>query len=216
MMQPSKLQSSVWIRVVDDDEDVRQSLSMMLRCRGWQVKTFPGAQEFLAQDDLTTPGCLILDVQMPETDGLELQATLNKRGTTLPIIFLTAHGDIAMAVSAMQKGAAHFLQKTSTAEEIANAVALFSERSFRASESRQSLETEEIRERYIKLTKRERQIVSMTHSMTSRLIAEELGISERTVENHRISACKKMGTMNTSEILKQLETLRERGLSIGS
>ena len=215
-MQSSKLQGSVCIRIVDDDEDVRQSLSMMLRYRGWQVKTYPGAQEFLAQDDLTTPGCLILDVQMPETDGLKLQALLNKRGSDIPIIFLTAHGDIAMAVAAMQKGAAHFLQKTASAEEIANAVALFSEKSFRACEHKSVEAAENIRDRYAKLTKRERQIVLMTHTMTSRQIAEELGISERTVENHRISACKKMGTTSTNEILRQLEILRQNNTLAGS
>lgn len=209
MMHFSKLQTMVCIRIVDDDEDVRQSLSMMLRCRGWQVKTYPGAQEFLGQDELKMPGCLILDVQMPVTDGLELQSILNKRGSVLPIIFLTAHGDIAMAVSAMQKGAAHFLQKTASAEEIANAVAVFAERSLRDREMQHVEEVVNIRDRYEKLTKRERQIVLMTHTMTSRMIAEELGISERTVENHRISACKKMDTTSTNDILKLLESIRQ-------
>ena len=153
---------------------------------------------------------------MPETDGLKLQALLNKRGSDLPIIFLTAHGDIAMAVAAMQKGAAHFLQKTASAEEIANAVALFSEKSFRECENKSVEAAEDIRDRYAKLTKRERQIVLMTHTMTSRQIAEELGISERTVENHRISACKKMDTTSTNEILRQLEMLRQNNTLAGS
>lgn len=210
MTNAAKLQDAVLVRIVDDDEDVRESLSMMLRCRGWRVRRYPGAQEFLAQDDPAVPGCIILDVQMPETDGIALQALLNKRGSTLPIIFLTAHGDIAMAVSAMQKGAAHFLQKTASAEEIAQAVAVFAERAYLASERQASETAAQLRDRLGKLTARERQIVLLTRTMTSRMIAEELGISERTVENHRISACKKMDAANTGDILAMMERAAAR------
>ena len=99
------------IRIVDDDEDMRESLSFLLESEGWNCKAYSSAREFLIEDAGSVPGCLILDIRMPEMTGLELQQEMNRRKIFLPIVFLTGHGSIDMAVSAMKSGAVEFLQK---------------------------------------------------------------------------------------------------------
>ena len=99
------------IRIVDDDEDMRESLSFLLESEGWQCAAYASAREFLIEDAGSVPGCLILDIRMPEMTGLELQQEMNRRKIFLPIVFLTGHGSIDMAVSAMKSGAVEFLQK---------------------------------------------------------------------------------------------------------
>lgn len=99
------------IRIVDDDEDMRESLSFLLESEGWKCSAYSSAREFLIEDAGSVPGCLILDIRMPEMTGLELQQEMNRRKIFLPIVFLTGHGSIDMAVSAMKSGAVEFLQK---------------------------------------------------------------------------------------------------------
>lgn len=111
MKNLEEMQNEALIRIVDDDADLRKGLTFMLECAGWKSAAYPSARDFLTQDSPSIPGCLILDVQMAGMTGIELQHEMNRRGNTLPIIFLTGHGDIDMAVTAMIDGAANFIQK---------------------------------------------------------------------------------------------------------
>lgn len=118
----ANIQSQAIVRVVDDDPDVRRSWQFVIEGEGWNVLTYASALEFLEKDSPFTPGCLVLDVRMPEMSGIELQHAMKMRGDTLPIIFISAHGDIDMAVKTMKDGAADFLSKPVTPERLLDAI----------------------------------------------------------------------------------------------
>ena len=172
------------IYVVDDDEAVRDSLSVLLRSVGYEAQTFESAMDFLASYDAAQHGCLVADIRMPGMSGLDLQAALNKSESELPIIFITGHGDVPMAVDAMKAGALDFIQKPFRDQELLDRInqALVAD-----SERRESCEERTaVRARLAALTPREREVMDrVVKGQANKVIALDLGVSQRTVEIHR-------------------------------
>ena len=187
--------------IVDDDASARKSLARLLRLHGYETETYASADEYLAQAQDIHPACLILDIQMPGPDGMELQRRLIASGADTPIIFLTGHGDIPTSVQAMKLGAVDFLSKpvdeATLTEAIDNAIAKFGE-----IESMRTL-TGAVQERIATLTPREREVMQevMTGAMNKQ-IAAQLGISEKTVKVHRASVMQKMQTRSAAELVQ--------------
>lgn len=198
------------IRLVDDEVDQLTALEMLLSGQGWDVATYTGAREFLTSDMPSRPGCLILDVRMPGLSGLELQDEMNRREYPLPIIFLTGHGDIEMAVHTVRKGARDFLQKPVDPEKLLKTVAWVVQEDC----DRRAMPINEAawKERYQTLTERERDIIGLVaQGKLNKQIAIKLGISERTVQVHRLSAYRKLDVHNVAS-LAPLIVLLERGV----
>jgi two-component system, LuxR family, response regulator FixJ len=189
--------------IVDDEEAVRDSIAMLLRSVGLRTRMFDDALAFLREYQPDQAGCLVLDVRMPRLGGLELQQELNRRGWTLPVIFITGHGDVAMAVEAMRAGALDFLQKPFKDDELIRRVqkALEQDRS-----ERETLrELDELKQRYGQLTPREREIARrVAAGEANKAIALELELSDRTVELHRAHAMQKMGARNLAQLVQML------------
>jgi FixJ family two-component response regulator len=200
---------------VDDDEAVRSSTKLLLKSVGLPAVTFASAQEFLDNYDPQQPGCVVLDVRMPLMSGLELQQLLNMRGAIIPVIFITGHGDIPMAVEAMQHGAFDFLQKPFRDQDLLDRVqkALEKDRVNRA----QLREKARIRERRDSLTPREREILElMTRGKPNKVMAADLGVSQRTVEIHRARVMEKMGATSLAQLVRMvmdLDQSRDTGSS---
>ncbi|HWY72172.1 MAG TPA: response regulator [Burkholderiaceae bacterium] len=187
------------VYVVDDDAAVRDGLAMLLDTAGLSVQTYDGAAAFLAAYAPGRAGCLVLDVQMPEMNGPELQAELNRRGIDLPVVFLTAHGDIPTTVRAMKGGAIDFLTKPVVGTQLLERVHAALEQSARLRE--QASITESLRERLEGLTRREREIMMLVAAgHANKDIARHLGISHRTVEVHRARVMQKTGVTNLVEL----------------
>lgn len=195
------------VYVVDDEATVRKALRMMLQAAGYEVETFGGAKEFLESYDSERPGCLLLDVRMPEMDGLELQRHLAQQGSAIPIVFLSAHGDIPMAVGAVQRGAMHFLEKpadpAALREQVAAAVAEDRER------RRRSAAVAEIRAALESLTDREMEILEMlADGKSAKTIAHALGIAHSTVRVLRARLMKKMRADTAADLVKLVAAVR--------
>ena len=198
------------VRIVDDDPAVREGLAFVLESEGWLVACYDSAEAFLRDARLSAPGCLILDINMPSMTGIELQHVMRDRGYNLPIIFLTGHGDIDMAVSAIKYGAVEFLQKTGDNTRLINAVRKAVAYS-RAGFAELEVEPFEAINRCISLTERERRIADMIASgLLNRQIAERLGISVRTVETHRGSIFRKLGIKTPAELSRMLSMADEK------
>jgi len=179
------------ISVVDDDPAARSSLRLLLKSLGLAATVYDSAASFLAAYDPAQPGCLLLDIRMPGMSGLELQETLNQRGIFTPIIFITGHGDVPMAVEAMQHGAFDFLQKPFRDQDLLDRVqrALAKDHSVRE----QLRGHESMRGRLDSLTAREHDVLELvTSGAPNKIIAHKLGISQRTVEIHRARIMEKM------------------------
>ncbi|HUX29199.1 MAG TPA: response regulator [Thiobacillus sp.] len=186
--------------VVDDDAAMRDALTQLLETAGLQVEAHAGGPAFLVAHEADRPGCLLLDMAMPGMTGFEVQAALNARGLTIPTIFLTGHGDIPMAVRAVQAGAVDFLEKpiqgAALLERVQRALALDLE--WRQTQGR----TQAIQQRYARLSPREIECMALIVSgLTSKEVARELGISPRTVEVHRTHVMHKMGAANLADLL---------------
>jgi two-component system, LuxR family, response regulator FixJ len=192
--------------VVDDDEGVRNSLRFLLRSVGLQTQTLASATEFLDTYKPSQPGCLVLDVRMPGMSGLELQQQLNLRGAVIPVIFITGHGDIPMAVEAMQQGAFDFLQKPFRDQDLIERIQRALERDTRA---RSALDQHaKIRERLDSLTPREREVLAlMTRGKPNKIMAAELGVSQRTVEIHRARVMEKSGAASLAQLVRMVMDL---------
>lgn len=205
------------VRIVDDDETFCMSQKMFLQAMSWLVLTYGSARAFLEDDDPEQPGCLILDMRMPEMTGLELQTALVSRGAPLPIIFLTGHGDVNMAVHALQHGAFDFLQKPVDPEKLNEVVTRAVEHSLALYEQTRS--KEKIRELYDSLTGREQDVVKLAAmDMSNKDIGEKLFISLPTVKMHRGNAFTKLGVKSALEAYWMLETIGvvEKGLNHGN
>ena len=188
------------IFLVDDDPAVRKALSRVLREEGWNVETFESAEAFLARPDRHAQGCLVLDVTMPGLDGLELQRRLNEEGQTLPIVFLTAHGDIPMSVRAIKAGAADFLTKPINSEALLNAVRAAVERDVSARQSR--AEIAGFKQRLATLTSREREVLAaVVKGKLNKQIAGDLAIVEQTVKFHRGRIMERMQARTVAELM---------------
>ena len=191
----------VLVRIVDDDSDLRAAIRFLLESEGWEVDDYYSAADFLLNDDPEIPGCLILDVRMPEMTGIELQGELKQHLRQIPIVFLSAHGDIEMAVKTLHEGAVDFLTKPVQEDKLVPVIS----RSVKLDLIKRGLsfDHEEIKERYKELTERETQIVSLLiKGLLNREIGERLGISTRTVEVHRARAFKKLQVHTISELIQ--------------
>lgn len=207
MTQPPVDEDPV-VRIVDDDDGDREALAFMLESSGWKVQAYSSARDFLVNDAPSQPGCVVLDVRMPGMTGLELQEEMNRRGFRLPIIFLTAHGDVAMAVGAMQKGVVNFLLKPIDPAAFARAVSQAVQLQGRIQND--ALAPGECIARFESLSERQQEIVSMiADGFLNREVAVKLGISERTVEGHRYNAFKLLGVKNRSELARFLSRVRK-------
>ena len=191
------------VYVVDDDQAVCTSLRLLLKSAGLATQSMSSAAEFLAAYQPGQHGCLVLDVRMPGMNGLELQQELNVRGATIPVIFVTGHGDVPMAVEAMQHGAFDFLQKPFRDQELIDRIqrALARDASMYAA----LREHEHIRERLRSLTPRERQVLQlMTEGKPNKVMAHELGVSQRTVEIHRARVMEKSGASSLAQLVRMV------------
>ncbi len=199
-------QQAPTVFVVDDDEGVRNSLRFLLKSVGLQVHTLASAGELLETYKPSQPGCLVLDVRMPGMSGLELQQQLNLRGAVIPVIFITGHGDIPMAVEAMQQGAFDFLQKPFRDQDLIDRIQRALERDAR---NRAALDQHaKIRERLDSLTPREREVLAlMTRGKPNKIMAAELGVSQRTVEIHRARVMEKSGAASLAQLVRMVMDL---------
>ncbi|SEA39165.1 response regulator transcription factor [Variovorax sp. YR216] len=188
------------IYLVDDDPAVRKSLSRMLREDGWNVESFESAEAFLAWPGPKTQGCLVLDVTMPGLDGLGLQRRLTESGDTLPIVFLTGHGDIPMSVQAIKAGAADFLTKPVTCSALAAAVRAAIREDASACRAREEITA--YKDRLAMLTTREREVLAaLAKGRLNKQIASDLGIVEQTVKFHRARIMERMQAHTVAELM---------------
>ncbi|MGH8178153.1 MAG: response regulator FixJ [Steroidobacter sp.] len=191
------------IFIVDDDSAVRDALKLLLRSVGQAVETFGSAQEFLDAYSEDRPGCLVLDIRMPGMSGLELQQRLNEKHSILPIIFITGHGDVPMAVEAMQAGAVDFIQKPFRDQDLIDRInqALEKDSSNRAALG----ERNDIRRRLETLTPREREVLDLVvHGKANKVIAGDLKLSQRTVEIHRARVMEKMQASSLAHLVRMV------------
>lgn len=198
--------------IIDDDAAVRQSLALLIRSMALPVASFESAQDFLERGDPTQPGCLVLDIRMPGMSGLELQDELVQRGFLLPVIFITGHGDVAMAVRAMKHGAVDFIEKPFNdqilLERINQALELDLQR--RQAHS----ERADIERRIATLSPREREVMTrIVAGQANKVIAIELGLSERTVEIHRAKVMSKSGAHSLAELVSMVTRLEANGVT---
>ena len=194
------------VYVVDDDLSVREALSSLIRSVGLQVETYASAAEFLAAPRHAGVACLVLDVRMPGLSGLDLQAQLTQFGDSIPVIFITGHGDIPMAVWAMKKGAVEFLSKPIRDDDLLSAIrdALTQAQTSHQEES----EIGDIRRRYALLTSREKEVVAyMVKGSLNKQAAAELGVSEVTVKVHRHNIMQKIGVKTLPDLVRMVERL---------
>lgn len=194
------------IRLVDDDELFRVSQTMLLKTRGWEVEGYASGEAFLENANLLRPGCIILDVRMAGLTGMQVHRELLKRNCALPVIFLTGHGDIPMAVRAMQHGAVSFLEKPVKPFELLEVVEKAVSISLEAARKDEAA----LRNRALfdELTAREKEIVMLAALDTpNKVIARELGIAEPTVKMHRANAFAKLGVKSPLEAYRALERL---------
>src|SRR5262249_18785111 len=196
--------------VVDDYAPGRKSISRLLHAAGFVVATFASAQEFLAEYDPAACGCLVLDLAMPAVSGLELQSILAEKGSSLPIIFLTAHGDISKSVRAMKHGASDFLTKPVNDEDVLAAVRTAIEN--RHAIRREQAELAEIRARLATLTPREREVLDyVVAGKLNKQIAGTLGTVEQTVKVHRAHVMRKMKVHSVAELVRLTERCATNG-----
>jgi two-component system response regulator FixJ len=188
------------IYVVDDDDTFRKSLQWLLESVGLAVRTFATAAEFLDGYVPGSPGCLVLDIRMPGMSGLQLQDQLASRGIGMPVIFLTGHGDVPMAVAAVKKGAVDFIQKPYNDQQLLDLVNSALKRDI-------ELREEEARSRQVaglvaSMTPREREVMdAVVSGKSNKMIAEELGVSIKTVEAHRARVMEKMGAESLAHLV---------------
>ena len=197
------------IHVVDDDASFRTAITRLLRATGREVRCYSSALEFLAAAPGATPGCVLLDLHMPGSSGLDLQETLAGAEHPLPIIFLTGHGDIPTSVQAMREGAEDFLTKPVKKEILLPAIerALLRDTRERTARAQQR----EWQTRYESLTPREREVMGLVIAgMPNKQIAGELGTAERTVKAHRAQVMEKMQATSLAELVRASEQLSER------
>jgi FixJ family two-component response regulator len=202
----SSRQAEATVFIVDDDVSVRESLAALVYFAGWRVLTFASAQLFLDHPRTPQPGCLLLDVSLPDLNGLELQERLSQEKRALPIIFITGRGDIPMSVRAMKAGAIEFLTKPLKNHVLLAAIAEAVESSAAAIEAHST--REQLREGYAHLTERERQVLALiTGGLLNKQVAFELGISEVTVKAHRGQVMRKMHARSFAELINMVSML---------
>lgn len=203
------------VRVVDDDPSFRVAVCRLIRKAGYEVREFASAGEFLIREAHDEPGCVLLDLRMPGPSGLDLQESLAKRDSSLPVIFLTAHGDVPLSVRAMKGGASDFLAKPVKREELLSAIdtAIAKDEVGRAARS----EFLSLRSCYDALSPREREV--LRHVVAGRLnkqIASAIGTSERTVKAHRAKVMEKMRASSVADLVRAADRIHAAGTGIGA
>ena len=195
------MQSEAIVYIVDDDKAIRDSLTLLMKSVGFESKAYGSAEMFLNEADMYSPGCIIVDIRMRGISGLELQETLNKKGIKLPIIIITGHGDVPVAVQAMKAGAVDFLEKPYDNEVLVTRIKqCLSEVSEFQDKSRILAEAEA---RLSRLTPREREVMNLlVAGKHNKVIAKELSISVRTAEAHRAKVMKKLHAESLSDIVR--------------
>jgi len=199
------------VSVIDDEPDIRDALGMLLRSVGLNVKTYDSAQAYWDNFDPNINGCLILDVRMPGMSGMELQVRLKDLQYHPPIIMISGHGEIPMAVSAIKDGAIDFLQKPFSDQVLLDRVQQALQKD---EEQREKLEVvEDIKTNFEKLTEREREVMgAITQGKLNKVIAYELGVSTRTIEIHRARVMEKMGVRSVSSLTRKVAVLEENNI----
>ena len=197
----ANLDESPTVFIVDDDPAIRFAMQALMESVNLRHEIFASGNEFLEQAAKPRPGCLVLDIRMPGLGGLELQQELIDRGNELPIIFITGHGDVPMAVEAMQKGAIDFIQKPFRDQDLLDRIseALKTDEEHRLNQQQHS----EVAGRVSKLTKREREVFDLVVTgKPNKVIAYELGVSQRTVEIHRARVMEKMRARSLADLVR--------------
>lgn len=197
------------IALIEDDEAALDSLRLLLEDQGMTVRGFASAEAFLASLDRGKPECVVSDVRMPRMSGLDLQRELKAQGSDVPVILITGHGDIAMAVSAMKEGAFDFIEKPYDAEYLIASIgkALAAEQELRSKESQRL----ELLERIAELSPRQKEVMKLVaEGLSNKQIALRLGISPRTVENYRAWVMERMDASNVAELVRKV-LIVERG-----
>lgn len=189
------------VYIIDDDDGVRDSLTVQLDAAGYDVESFPSAVGFLAVAASASPGCIISDVQMPDMDGMELQRRLSEMNLDFPVVIMTGHGDVALAVRAMKAGAVDFIEKPFEERAILESIELAQSRF--AAQRANAVAGAVAREKLDLLTPREREVFdAMVRGKQNKMIAFDLDISPRTVEVHRARVLEKLGARSLSEVVR--------------
>jgi FixJ family two-component response regulator len=194
--------------IVDDDVQTLRAFARVLHVEGFEVDTFPSASEFLKHTPSDVPSCLVLDLKLPEIDGLQLQQLMRNAHVDMPIIFVSGYGDVPSTASAMRYGAVDFLEKpvedSRLLDAVAHAVALDAIRRERRRES------EEAKQRMALLTPREREVCELVaHGLLNKQIADQVGASERTVKIHRARALQKLGVTSVTDLVRLLSRITD-------
>jgi two-component system response regulator FixJ len=200
----------VTIVLIEDDDAVLDSLRLLLEDRRLMARCFRSAEDYLGGPPGEPPTCIVSDVRLPGMSGLELQRMLKAQGSTVPIILITGHGDISMAVSAMKEGAFDFVEKPYDADQLIARI----ETALAAGEKQRSLEAErlQMRERCAELSPRQREVMELVaQGLSSKQIAIQLGISPRTVENYRAWVMERMGASNVADLVRKVMLIDDRG-----
>ncbi len=198
--------ADVTVFVVDDDVSVRKSVARLIESMGLKVETFASAREYLKQDPCEGPACLVLDVRMPEMSGLDLQDELTSAGLSMPIIFITGHGNVPMSVKAVKAGAVDFIEKPFDDQTLLNAIneAIKRDRKSKLDQA----EINEIQKRVDSLTKREKEVFALVvQGLLNKQIAFELGTSEKTVKVHRGRVMGKMQAESLADLVRTAERI---------
>jgi two-component system, LuxR family, response regulator FixJ len=207
MSKSDKIAAPV-IYVVDDDDGMRRALDTLLSTVGYKTAVYSRPTEFLANFKSDSAGCLVLDIRMPDMSGLEVQQQLNRMGSMMPVIFITGHGDVPLAVQAMKEGAFEFIQKPFRDQDLLDRInhALKQDAENRSTVARRA----EVLHRLETLTPRERQVMDMVvDGAANKVIAIDLNLSERTVEIHRAKVMEKMGARSVAHLVKLQLTLTD-------
>lgn len=200
-MAAAALNQDATVFVVDDDDAVRESLAFLMKSIGLKAESFPSAQAFLDSYNPARAGCLVLDIRMPGMSGLELQEKLIQMGSILPIIFITGHGDVPMAVKAIKAGAADFVQKPFRDQELIDRIREVLEEDSHA--RAEKLQRTEILRRMETLTEREREVMGqVVDGKANKVVAIDLNVSQRTVEIHRANVMEKMKARSLAQLVR--------------
>jgi RNA polymerase sigma factor (sigma-70 family) len=200
------------VLIVDDDASVRESLQLLVRCAGWEAEAFTCARDFLVRPQIVAPSCLLLDLALPDLHGLQLQQRMAEDGLDIPIIFVTAYGDVATAVKAMKAGALGMLLKPLSEDVLLNAIRSAIQRSYQALDEEEA--NAALRDCFDSLSRREKEVMARVVSgIPNKRVGGELGISEVTVKAHRAKVMGKMKADSLAELVRmaaRLEAFHER------